>query len=44
MHQVVLEGIIENMAALVQTDEYGAINTTDKIPMGYYAIEFMSEK
>ena len=26
IHQAVLDGIIENMAALVQTDEYGAIN------------------
>ena len=28
-NQVELDGISENMAALVKTDDYGAINTTD---------------
>ena len=31
------------MAALVQTGQYGAINMTDTVTMGYYVIKFMSE-
>ena len=41
IHQVVLYDISENISALVQTDEYGAINTTDTYRMGYYVIKFM---
>ena len=29
IHQVVLDGISENMASLVKSGKYGAINTTD---------------
>ena len=31
------------MAALVQKGQYGAINMTDTVTMGYYVIKFMSE-
>ena len=31
------------MAALVQTNKYGDINTTYTTTMGYYVIKFMSE-
>ena len=43
IHQVLLYGIIENMAALVKTDKYGSINTTYTTKMGYYVIKFMSK-
>ena len=43
IHQVVLYGISENIAELVQTGKYGAINTTDNTALGYYVIKFMSE-
>ena len=43
IHQVVIYGIGENMAVLLQTGKYGAINTIDTTTMGYYAIEFMPE-
>ena len=35
IHQVVLEGISENMASLVQSGMYGAINTDDTQQMDY---------
>ena len=41
IHQVVLAGISENMAALLQTYEYSFIHTTYITKMGYYVIEFM---
>ena len=41
--QVVLDGIGEKMAALVQTGKHGAINTTDTTTMGYYAIKLFLE-
>ena len=34
IHQVVLDGISDNTALLVQTGKYGAINTTDTSTMG----------
>ena len=43
IHQVVLDGISANIAALVQTGKYGAINTADTPTMGYYVIKFMPE-
>ena len=43
INQVILDGISDNMAALVQTGKYGAINTRDKTTMGYYVIKFMPE-
>ena len=43
IHQVVLDGIIENMASLVQSGMYGAINTDDTTTNGFYVIQFLSE-
>ena len=42
-NQVVLDGTIEKMAALVQTGKYGAINTTYTTTMRYYVIKLISE-
>ena len=41
--QVILDGISENMASLVQSGKYSAINTTGKSTMGYYVVKFVSE-
>ena len=43
MHQVVLDGIIDNMASLVESGKYGSINTTDTATNGFYIIIFTSE-
>ena len=43
IHQVVLDGIIENMALLVQLDMYGAINTYDTTTNEFYVIQFLSD-
>ena len=43
IHQVILDGISENMAFLVQSGKYGAINTTYSTRIGYYSIKFISE-
>ena len=43
INQVVLDGIRNNIAALVQTGKYGAINTIDTNTMGYYFIKLLSE-
>ena len=40
IHQVVLDGISDNMASLVESCKYGAINTTDTLTNGYYVIIF----
>ena len=42
-HQVVLGGISDNMASLVESVKYGAINTTDTTTKGFYTIMFTSE-
>ena len=42
IHQVVLDGISDNMASLVESDKYGAINTTDTSTNGFYVIMFTS--
>ena len=42
LHKVVLDGIIDNMSAIVQNREYGAKNTADPTKMGYYVIKFLS--
>ena len=39
VHTVVLYGISEDMAYLVQLGKYGAINASDPTTMGYYAIK-----
>ena len=43
IHQVVLDGISENMASLVQSIMYGAINKDDNTSNGFYVIQFISE-
>ena len=43
IHQVVLDGISDNMASLVESGKYGAINTTDTTTNGFYVIMFTSE-
>ena len=42
VHQVVLDGISDNMASLVKSGTYGAINTTDTSTNGFYVIMFTS--
>ena len=42
-HQVVLDRRSENMASLVQSGMYGAINTDDNTSNGLYVIKFLSE-
>ena len=42
IHQVVLDGIIDNMATLAQTDKYIVINITYTTTMVYYVIKFFS--
>ena len=37
--KVVLDGISDNMSALVQNGKYGAINTVDPTTMGYYVVK-----
>ena len=39
-HQVVIDGISDNMASLVQYSKYCAINTTDTATNGFYVIMF----
>ena len=43
INQVVLDGISNNMASLVQSGMYGAINTDETSTKGFYVIKFMSE-
>ena len=43
IHQVVLDGISENMASLVESGKYGAIKKTDTLPNGFYVIMFKLE-
>ena len=42
IHQVVLDGISDNMASLVESGKCGAINTTDTSTNGFYVIMFTS--
>ena len=44
MHQVVPDGISDNMALLVESGKYGAINTTNTTTNGFYVIMFPSEE
>ena len=41
-HQVVLGGISDNMASLVEPGKYGSINTTDTPTNEFYVIMFIS--
>ena len=43
IHQVVIEVISDNMASLVQSDKYVAINTSETTTNGYYAIKLISQ-
>ena len=43
MHQVVLDGISDNMASLFESVKYGDISTTDTTTNGFYVIMFTSE-
>ena len=43
IHQVVLDGISDNMYFLVQYGKYGATNTKYSTIIGYYVIEIVSE-
>ena len=42
IHQVVLDGISDNMDFLVESSKYGAINTTDTTTNEFYVIMFTS--
>ena len=42
IHQVVLDCISDNMASLVESVKYGAINTTGTSTNGFYVIMFTS--
>ena len=43
MHQVVIYGISENMASLVKTGKYGAINAEDTTTLGCYVVKYLSK-
>ena len=42
VHKVVLDGISDNMYALVQNGKYSAINNSDPTTTGYYVVNFLS--
>ena len=42
IYQVVLDGISDNMASLIESGKYGAINTNDTSTNGFYVIKFTS--
>ena len=42
IHQVVLDGISENMASLFQSGMYDAINTDETTKKGFYVIKLLS--
>ena len=42
IHQVLLDGISDNMASLFESGTYGATNTTDTSTNGFYVIIFTS--
>ena len=44
IHKVVLDGISENMASLVQSVMYSAIKTDDTATNGFYVIQFLPEE
>ena len=43
IHQVVLDLISDNMASLVESGKYGAMNITDTTTNGFCVIMFKSE-
>ena len=44
IHQVVLDGISDNMASLVESGTYGSIKTTDTSTNVFYVIMFTSDE
>ena len=44
INKLFLDGISENMASLVQSSMYGAIETDDTTTNGFYVIQFLSEE
>ena len=42
LHQVVLDGISDNMASLVESVKYLAINTTDTSTNGFYVLNMIT--
>ena len=42
IHQVVIDGISDNMASLAESGTYGVINTTDTSTNGFYVTMFTS--
>ena len=42
IHQVVIDGISDDMASLIESGKYGGINTTDTSTNGFYVIMFTS--
>ena len=43
IHQVIIDGISDNVASLVKSGMYGAIDTYDTTTNGFYVIQFISE-
>ena len=43
IHQVLLDGISDNMASLIKSGKFGNMNKKDTSTMGYYVIKFFSE-
>ena len=43
IHQVVIDSISDNMASLVQSSNYGVIDTSDTTKHLFYVIKFISE-
>ena len=43
IHQVIIDGISDNMDRLVQSGKYGTMNKTNYKKMRYYVIKFVSE-
>ena len=41
VHKFLLDGISDDMSALVQNGKYGTINTVDSTIMGYYVIKLL---
>ena len=43
IHNIVLDGISDNMVLLAKSGKYGAINTVDTMAIGYYVVKNVSE-
>ena len=43
LHKVVIYGVSDNMASIVQLGQYGAIKTVDPTTMVYYIIKYLYE-